>query len=355
MTIDRYRPLSHAERIRRIREDSHHRRVDVVDTPELRAVIAAQGVVAAARHVSVANSVISMIVDRMLTDIVLPESTPEETWRWVPGHTGYACVSDGGNVQVARRHPGRNGHHGTTGTLVPAHQCRYTPKPTGNRKSKSYCTVTLRAKIYRVHVLVLLAFVGPRENYWQQGCHRNDNSLDNRLTNLRWDTPRNNCLDCARNNGSRHASFEVIRAIYVANGSNGEIASSFGVPRHFVAEIRRPHTWTELTKDLVRGDAAAPRSSRRKMPDALVAEARRAAASGEAIRAIARRMRVCPSGLKGAIRGQTWKEMTDPPPVPGKPFNQVCKTPVVPGGCRVQKAATYRIPFPSHGPTSEEV
>jgi len=49
-----------------------------------------------------------------------------------------------------------------------------------------------------VHQLVLEAFVGPRPPN-MEACHYNDNSLDNRLENLRWDTTANNAKDRVRN------------------------------------------------------------------------------------------------------------------------------------------------------------
>lgn len=49
-----------------------------------------------------------------------------------------------------------------------------------------------------VHSLVLEAFVGPRPE-GMQACHWNDDEFDNRLVNLRWDTPSANMYDCVRN------------------------------------------------------------------------------------------------------------------------------------------------------------
>jgi len=45
-----------------------------------------------------------------------------------------------------------------------------------------------------VHQLVLSAFVGPCPD-GMQCCHNNGNRADNRLTNLRWDTPKSNSAD----------------------------------------------------------------------------------------------------------------------------------------------------------------
>lgn len=45
-----------------------------------------------------------------------------------------------------------------------------------------------------VHAAVLTAFVGPRPK-GMQCCHNDGNAANNRLENLRWDTPKNNTAD----------------------------------------------------------------------------------------------------------------------------------------------------------------
>jgi len=53
-----------------------------------------------------------------------------------------------------------------------------------------------------VHTLVLTAFVGPRPN-GMVACHWNDKRFDNRLSNLRWDTMKNNQADAKFNRYSK--------------------------------------------------------------------------------------------------------------------------------------------------------
>lgn len=48
-----------------------------------------------------------------------------------------------------------------------------------------------------IHRLVLEAFVGPCPD-GMEGCHKNCNTADNRLSNLRWDTKSGNAADTIR-------------------------------------------------------------------------------------------------------------------------------------------------------------
>jgi hypothetical protein len=49
-------------------------------------------------------------------------------------------------------------------------------------------------RTFQVHILVLTAFVGPRPD-GMQGCHGPAGQADNRIANLRWDTPGENNRD----------------------------------------------------------------------------------------------------------------------------------------------------------------
>lgn len=60
-----------------------------------------------------------------------------------------------------------------------------------------YAYVTVGGRVRRVHTIVLETFVGPRPE-GAEGCHNDGNYLNNRLSNLRWDTVSSNRLDTVR-------------------------------------------------------------------------------------------------------------------------------------------------------------
>jgi len=66
---------------------------------------------------------------------------------------------------------------------------------------QGYAKVVLnqgRAVTFKVDVLVLMTFVGPRPP-GMESCHEDDDKLNNKLSNLRWDTHYANGQDALRN------------------------------------------------------------------------------------------------------------------------------------------------------------
>lgn len=110
-----------------------------------------------------------------------------ESWLPIPGYEGYYSVSDQGRVRNAR-----------TGRVLKA-----------SHHWSGYRHVTLSVRNQRrqhqVHVLVLTAFAAPRPD-GMQACHGPGGQSDNRLSNLRWDTPSENELDKVRQGTHNMAS-----------------------------------------------------------------------------------------------------------------------------------------------------
>jgi len=114
-----------------------------------------------------------------------------EQWKPIAGYEGYYQVSDLGRVRsMARVIP------------EPRWGARRQPAKIHNPwLSHGYPNVTLHRDGIRqtriVHRLVLEAFVGPCPE-GMEGCHNDGNPRNNRLDNLRWDTPLANNLDVIR-------------------------------------------------------------------------------------------------------------------------------------------------------------
>lgn len=112
------------------------------------------------------------------------EEIDNEQWRPVLNYSGYE-VSNHGRVRSLKakeirllRTTSRYGYP----SVVLSVKCHKTNKP--------------------VHGLVLEAFIGPRPS-GMQCCHGNGVRNDNRLTNLRWDTPKANAADKVGHGTSR--------------------------------------------------------------------------------------------------------------------------------------------------------
>lgn len=110
--------------------------------------------------------------------------------RWLPvvGYEGIYEVSDTGRVRSLDRHDSR-------GRLIRGKERKLTQTQDGHLQ------ITLhngtRGWTLGVHHLVLTAFVGPRPD-GAEGCHRNGDGTDNRVSNLRWGSRSSNVLDQVR-------------------------------------------------------------------------------------------------------------------------------------------------------------
>lgn len=164
-----------------------------------------------------------------------------ETWRSVPGHSGYE-VSDRGSVRSYRN---RQGH--------PIE----TPRVLSPGAVRGYQQIKLgRSRQTKVHILVLEAFVGPRPE--GMVCrHLDGNGMNNQLSNLRWGTPEENYADRhlhgTHNTGSRNgratvseADVVAIRKRIAAGEKHAAIAQDFGVTRGVVAHISAGRTWNSV-------------------------------------------------------------------------------------------------------------
>lgn len=162
-----------------------------------------------------------------------------EVWRSVPRVLGYE-VSSFGRVKSLLNSRGNPRKAGSV-FLKPWLQFGYPWVGFGKQGRSA------------IHVLVLETFVGPRPD-GMQACHNNGNRSDPRLTNLRWDTPKNNQADRLDHGtlmyGESHhittlTENEVlaIRALALTGLSQRKIAKRFGVVQATVWNIIHRKTW----------------------------------------------------------------------------------------------------------------
>lgn len=117
------------------------------------------------------------------------QPTHIENWRPVPGYEGFYEVSDQGRVRTLDRYVrGRNDCR----RLIKSRVLKTPPRSSGHPH------VNLRrenvGKTRTVHSLVMEAFVGPRPE-GMEVCHNDGNPANNHLSNLRYGTRSENCMD----------------------------------------------------------------------------------------------------------------------------------------------------------------
>jgi len=134
---------------------------------------------------------------------------------------------------------------------LPGVVLRQNPTPGG------YLTIALHRDgeqhSLAVHSIVLLTFLGPRPA-GMVGCHDNGDKKDNRLANLRYDTPGGNAADKEKHGtvlwgdtcpSSKLRSHQVIE-IRKRTGSHAEVGREFGVDSETIATIRAGKSWRRL-------------------------------------------------------------------------------------------------------------
>jgi len=115
------------------------------------------------------------------------EIITEEIWKDIPGYEGYQASSLG-RIRSNRSPVKRKG---LKWKVLKLHFSGRSPRLTvGLMKNRTRKSVL-------VHKAVLMAFVSPCPN-GMECCRNNGNPLDNRIENLRWDTPRANNRDVAK-------------------------------------------------------------------------------------------------------------------------------------------------------------
>jgi hypothetical protein len=124
---------------------------------------------------------------------------------------------------------------------------RQQPSHNGYRQVKLTCYDGSR-RWFKVHVLVLTLFVGPRPSARHVGAHAPDRrKSNNRLENLRWAIPEENEADKKKHGtarggvGRRLPQAHVSHIRFLANHGESftRIAKTYGLHRHSVSRIVR--------------------------------------------------------------------------------------------------------------------
>ena len=163
-----------------------------------------------------------------------------ETWRDVPGWSGYYEVSNLGNVRSVDR----------TLTFSDGRVRAFKGAPRATHTdSFGYKKVTLkRAGVNQrvlIHQIVATTWIGPRPAGLQV-CHGDGDKTNNAASNLRYDTPAANHADAVRHGTAhrpRKLSDETVAAIRAAKGQAtfAVLSEKFGVSRTHVYNLQNGH------------------------------------------------------------------------------------------------------------------
>jgi hypothetical protein len=119
-----------------------------------------------------------------------------EIWKPVVGSENYYEISNLGQAKSLDR------IINTRGRGKRKHQGRDLK---ATLDSRGYPIVSIGGRTRKIHQLVLEAFVGPCPP-GMEGCHNNGCPTDNRLENLRWDTPSSNSQDRIKHGNHNNAN-----------------------------------------------------------------------------------------------------------------------------------------------------
>lgn len=180
-----------------------------------------------------------------------------ENWRDIPGYEGFYQISDQGRVKSLPRIHEYTSPFGSGNRSVSARIMRQSV-----RKNGYLCVSLWRDGVRQsclVHHLVAAAFIGSRPR-GMHVCHNNSDRTDNRLLNLRYDTPRGNALDAVaagtssalrlktkgEDNGNAKLTADQVarmRSLLDSGERMKTIATMFGVSYSLVKRIRRGEVW----------------------------------------------------------------------------------------------------------------
>ena len=177
-----------------------------------------------------------------------------EEWLPVVGYEELYEVSNHGRVRSLDRDitTWRGGKHTHRGKILKL-------SPNGARAKQvngSMCKDGIRM-MFRVHQLVLEAFIGPRPP-GMECCHEDGSAGNNHADNLRWDTHASNEMDKighgTSNRGGRNGQSKLtenqilpIIARLGAGESQRQVAANLGLDQSTISDIVTGRSWSWLT------------------------------------------------------------------------------------------------------------
>lgn len=177
-----------------------------------------------------------------------------EVWKPIPGFEGHYEASDQGRVRSLTRRVAMRDRWGNEGTTL-KHGRVIAP----SRRKDGYLHVSLyvagECSCLLLHRVILETFVGPPPSPAHQGCHGNKNTRDNRLKNLRWDTPAGNNADKLRHGtlprGETSATAKLTeQEVLAIRERQGEpqavLAAEFGCTFSNISAIQRRKSWRHV-------------------------------------------------------------------------------------------------------------
>lgn len=167
----------------------------------------------------------------------------------------------------------------------------------------------VKARLRRLHHVVLEAFVGPCPA-GHQTAHLDGHPENNRLDNLAWVTPKENAshkkIHGTENDGSRNgwsklteADVIEIRRLRVEGVPRAVLCERFGLTPDHLGKIATGEQWKHVA-------GSSPRTGRPKLTETDAAEIRRLHADGVNRHVIAERFGVVPDHVNVIVRGRRW-------------------------------------------------
>ncbi len=126
----------------------------------------------------------------------------------------------------------------------------------GNYRIITLC-YQMHSQMFRLSCLMLLAFKGPRPE-GMLGCHNDGDTDNNWITNLRWDTPSENCRDMRKhgtapigvNNPRAKVTEDDVRKMRemyeTGNYSQSKLGEIFGLDQTTVSGIIMRVSWKNV-------------------------------------------------------------------------------------------------------------